>query len=263
MEHTFVICAYQESPYLEECIRSLLDQEEKSALLISTATPNGHIQALAERYGLEVRVNRGEHGIAQDWEFALRQADTPYVTLAHQDDVYEPAYARTVRSALKRAEDPIIAFTDYFELRGGRRVYAADSGLLRTKQLLLSPLKGPRGRRSRWLRRRSLSLGNGICCPSVTYVMDRMPQVVFQPHFKSNVDWQTWETLSRLRGSFVYVPQPLMGHRVHQGSTTTQVIGAGDGRTGEDYEMFRKFWPAPVAKLLVKVYAGSQKSNQT
>ena len=99
--------------------------------------------------------------------------------------------------------------------------------------------------------------------PSVTYVMERMPDLVFQPHFKSNVDWQTWEALSKQRGMFVYVPQALMGHRVHEGSTTTQVIGDGGGRTGEDYEMFCKFWPASVAKLLVKVYARSQKSNQT
>ena len=28
--HTFVICAYKESPYLEECIKSLLIQESRS-----------------------------------------------------------------------------------------------------------------------------------------------------------------------------------------------------------------------------------------
>lgn len=262
-EHTFVICAYQESPYLEECIQSVLAQKEDGAVLIATATPNDHIQALADRYGLEVRINRGAHGIAQDWEFALRQADTPYVTLAHQDDIYEPDYAPSVLSALKQADHPIIAFTDYFEMRGNSRVYAGDSGLLKTKQRLLSPLKTAWGQKSVWLRRRSLSLGNAICCPSVTYVMERMPDLVFQPHFKSNVDWQTWEVLSKQRGMFVYVPQALMGHRVHEGSTTTQVIGDGGGRTGEDYEMFCKFWPASVAKLLVKVYARSQKSNQT
>ena len=28
--HTFAICAYKESKYLEECINSVLNQEEKS-----------------------------------------------------------------------------------------------------------------------------------------------------------------------------------------------------------------------------------------
>ena len=30
----------------------------------------------------------------------------------------------------------------------------------------------------------------------------------------------------------------------------------------EDYEMFCKFWPSFVAKLLVKFYSNSEKSNQ-
>ena len=76
-------------------------------------------------------------------------------------------------------------------------------------------------------------------------------------------DWQTWEKLSKDEGAFVYLPQPLMGHRVHAGSTTTEVIGDGSGRTAEDLEMFRVFWPEPIARLLVKVYSSSQASNQT
>ena len=30
IKHTFVICAYKESPYLEECIKSLKHQKTKS-----------------------------------------------------------------------------------------------------------------------------------------------------------------------------------------------------------------------------------------
>ena len=261
--HTYVVCAYKESPFLEECIQSLERQTVASRILISTATPNQHISAVAARHGLEVRVNTGDHGIAQDWEFALRQAATPYVTLAHQDDVYEPTYTETILSGLQAAENPIIAFTDYFEVRNGERVYATQSRLLQVKQKLLAPLKKEKRQSSIWWRRRCLSLGNAICCPAVTYVMARMPEPVFQPHFKSNVDWQTWEKLSKENGQFVYLPKPLMGHRVHAGSTTTEVIGDGSGRTAEDLEMFRAFWPAPIARLLVKVYSSSQASNQT
>lgn len=260
--HTFVICAYQESAYLEECICSLLAQTIPSRVLISTATPNEHIRGLAARYGLELRVNTGDHGIAQDWEFALRQADTPYVTLAHQDDVYEPTYAETVLRGLEGAEHPIIAFTDYFEIRNGTRVFGDSSRLLSVKQKLLSPLKSARRQKSVWWRRRCLSLGNAICCPAVTYVMSRMPEPVFRPYFRSNVDWQTWERLSREPGEFVYLPHPLMGHRVHEASTTTQVIGDGSGRSGEDLEMFRAFWPGFIAKLLTRFYARSQDSNR-
>ena len=38
--HTFAICAYKESPYLEECITSLMEQTVKSEIFIATSTPN-------------------------------------------------------------------------------------------------------------------------------------------------------------------------------------------------------------------------------
>ena len=52
--HTFAVCAYGESPYLTECLDSLLAQTVKSRILIATATPNEFIRRTAaqcvERY---------------------------------------------------------------------------------------------------------------------------------------------------------------------------------------------------------------------
>ena len=56
-DHTFVVCAYQESPYLEACICSLKKQTVSSRILIATSTPNKHIEKLAEKYGLELKVS--------------------------------------------------------------------------------------------------------------------------------------------------------------------------------------------------------------
>lgn len=46
--HTFAICAYGESEYLEECISSLLNQTVKTNILISTSTPSEYICKMAE-----------------------------------------------------------------------------------------------------------------------------------------------------------------------------------------------------------------------
>lgn len=51
-----------------------------------------------------------------------------------------------------------------------------------------------------------------------------------------------------------------MYHRIHAGSETSAIIG-DNARSGEEYEMFRKFWPDWIAGLLVKVYAKGQASN--
>ena len=84
--HTFVICAYQESPYLEECADSLLAQTVESRILIATSTDNEHIRRIAKARGLEVRFSGRPSDIAGDWNYAYRQAERKYVTIAHKDD---------------------------------------------------------------------------------------------------------------------------------------------------------------------------------
>ena len=39
-KHTFVICAYKESAYLEECVKSLKEQKKESNIIMVTSTPN-------------------------------------------------------------------------------------------------------------------------------------------------------------------------------------------------------------------------------
>lgn len=136
-DHTFAICAYKESPYLEECILSLKNQTVKSNIIMATSTPNEWIQGLAEKYEIPLYINTGEGGIAQDWNFAYRQAKTDYVTIAHQDDIYEPNYLKMIFGELKKGKDPIVVFTDYGELRDGEKVQK--STLLTIKRILLLP----------------------------------------------------------------------------------------------------------------------------
>ncbi len=46
MIHTFVVLAYKESEYLEECIKSVLNQSLKTNVVIATSTPNDYIKNL-------------------------------------------------------------------------------------------------------------------------------------------------------------------------------------------------------------------------
>ena len=61
--HTFAVCAYGESPYLEECVQSLLAQKVRTRILIATSTPNSYIYGIGEKYGIPVHINHGEKEI--------------------------------------------------------------------------------------------------------------------------------------------------------------------------------------------------------
>lgn len=258
-DHTFVVCAYQNSPYLEACIRSVLNQSAKSNICIATSTPNETITGMAEKYGLPVFVHSGEKGIAADWNFAVSCAETPLVTIAHQDDIYCKDYAKNVLEAVGQCERPLIAFTDYYELREGKTV--KKNKLLFVKRFLLCPLKIKKFWGSRFMRRRILSLGSAICCPSVTLVIENLNLPVFKNNMKSNIDWQAWEEISKQKGEFAYVPSALMKHRIHQESTTSEVLKNSE-RKEEDLMMYRKFWPEWVAKILEWFYKSAERSNK-
>ena len=257
-KHTFVICAYKESPFLEECIISLKKQRLKSNIIMVTSTPNSYISSLADKYQILLKVNTGESGIVQDWNFGYNQCNTPYVTIAHQDDIYFEEYSLHAVTCLERCKKPLIYFSDYCEIRNGKKV--VNNQLLRIKRILLLPLRITLLQRSRFIRRRSLALGNGICCPAGTFAVNNLPNPVFTVNFRSDEDWEAWERISKLKGCFLYDSSIQMGHRIHEESETSIILG-DNARSKEDYEMFCKFWPKWMAKIIVKFYSKSEKSN--
>lgn len=258
-DHTFAICAYKESQYLEECILSVKGQNIRSNLFIATSTPNDYIKQMAKKYQIPLYIREGKSDIADDWNFAYRQAQTKLVTITHQDDVYCENYLVDVLQAVNTAVNPLIVFGDYGEIRGESII--TDNHLLNVKKTMLYPLRYPRLWSSRFIRRRILSFGSAICCPSVTFVKGALPKIPFSSGYHGSLDWQTWERISQLKGSFVYCHTVLMLHRIHEESATTQIIANSD-RTREDFDMYCKFWPKWMAKALMKLYAKSQDSNQ-
>jgi len=256
-DHAFVLCAYGESPYLEECIRSLRAQRRPTRVVMSTSTPNALIRAAAEKWDIPLFVREGESGLAADWNFALECADTPLVTLAHQDDIYLPAYTERMLAAMNRARRPVLFSSGYAELRGEERV--SSSRLLNIKKLLRVPMRLFPG--SVAARRLSLAFGDSLCCPSVTYVRDIMRAHPFRDDFRCDLDWQQWEILSRKRGEFVFCPEALVLHRIHPASETSRVLSR-NARRAEDLAMFRVFWPEGIARFLAARYARSEESNK-
>ena len=255
--HTFVVLAYKESKYLEECLKSVLNQEYKSNVVIATTTDNDYIRNLAKTYKLEVVV--GKHtNIGGDFDFAVSVGKTSLVTVAHQDDLYDYDYSKKIVDAYQKYNDSSIIFTDYYEIRNNNKITTNTN--LKIKRILLSPLRLKCLSKIKIIKRLVLSLGNSICCPSVTFVKTNCPKDIFASNYKCNVDWFAWEKLSRLKGRFIYDKKRLMGHRISEESTTTDIIKQGI-RTKEDYEIYLKFWPKWVAKILNVFYKNSEKSN--
>lgn len=258
-DHTFVICAYKSNPYLGETIESLLGQTVKSRVMLSTSTPNDYLWDTCSRYGIEMVINSRPHLAGDDWNYGYDAAGTPLVTIAHQDDYYVPEFLEKTLAVLNQYGDEVqIVFTDYFEMRNGE--YVVDSPLLRIKRIMNAPFRSAAFNGRKIVKRRILSLGCPICCPSVTFVARNVGDHPFDIVYKNSCDYKTWVDLASRNGRFVYIPEKLMGHRIYAESATTLNLSENI-RKAEDREILSMLWPKFIARAINSIYAQSEKSN--
>lgn len=251
VNHTFAICAYKESEYLERCIRSLLSQTIRTNIIMCTSTPNEYIKGLAEKYNIELFVRDGRSDIRDDWNYAYNSAETEWVTIAHQDDEYNQHYVEEMQKKVKNTSHPIAFVTDYIPIKNGK-IGPRDINS-KIRRLLRIPLKSNKLAGLKFWKRRVLCLGNSICCPAVTYHKAVLGESYFTSPLKFNIDWDTFLKLANEDGTFAYVDKPLVYYRVYDGATSKTFI-VDNKREAEDRCMFKKFWPNWLVDFIMIFY---------
>lgn len=254
-DHSFVIPAYGCSPHLGECLQSLQAQSRiGSEVIISTSTPDDDLYRLAEQFNVPVCVHGPNSGIGRDWNAALDCSRTRWTTIAHQDDVYLPDYVAKTLAAIDATQNSALVMTGYAELCGG--TVRDRTAMLRIKSLLLElGFLGRAAVSTTSAKLRLLRFGCPVACPSVT-LGPPLSTLRFREDLKVDLDWEAWIRAARSPGSFCYVREPLMLHRIHDASETS--AGVRDGvRAREDAEMFGSLWPSPAARILARIYAFS------
>ena len=259
--HVFVIPVYGESPYLEKCIQSLLHQTVKSKIIITTSTPTAFAQYLALQYNIPYFINDASTGIADDWNFALLNSADQLVTLAHQDDIYEPNFTALVLKELTKAGNKkvLMIFTDCMDLIASETRKHSLNRLV--KNCLLLPFLIRKSISNSFFKKLPLLFGDPICCPTVTLNLKEMPDLKFSTTYKCVLDWHAWYTMAERSGAFIFINQQLVQHRIHPDSETTKQLYDG-GRHKEELQIFEMIWGKQRAKWLCNIYAFGHKNNR-
>ncbi len=244
-KHTFAICAYKNSPYLEECVQSLVEQRKTSEIILCTSTPNPYIESIANKYSIELFVRNGISDIQDDWNFACEKSKTDWVTVAHQDDIYDRKYSEILLDYIEKKPNAIIAFTDYHPIKNGKESTDLNS---RMKRFFRIPLKSELLASKKLFKKYSLAFGNSISCPCVAYNKTLIKGNVFTSHLKFALDWDTFVKFAEYDNPFIYIPQVLFYYRIHDGATSKKFT-VNDTRKVEEMYMFRKFWPDFLIKI--------------
>lgn len=262
MKHVFAVSAYQDSPYLPECLESLLSQKEKSDIFLCTSTPSEYLEQLSEQYGIPCYVREGTPSLREDWNFCLRCAEAAgadLVTVAHQDDCYGPLFSREVKETFRKAEaggkPAVLAFTGVSNINAESKPIPGTAEKI--KKILRLPLRCALLNGSRFWKKASLSFGNSIPCPSCTYNLREVPGDVFTTDYRFVADWAAFLSLAELPGRICCIEKPLLSVRIHNGAETARTIRDGE-RQKEEAEIFRRLHPAFVAKFLMHFYRNAQ-----
>ena len=261
VEHTFVIPAYKKSIYLKDCIESLINQRIKSKVIITTSTPSSYIEDLAILFNIPYYINNSEiKGIGADWNFALSKVETELVTIAHQDDIYDPNYTSEVlkRKGSLGEEGVLFLFTDYYNLFQGRK--KAFTLNLIVKRILLTPFYIKNNHQSKWLKKSIYLFGDPICCPSVTLNLKDTDDFRFSEELKCALDWKAWIDISEKKGVVSFITKRLMYHRIHPESETTNQLLSGVRRK-EEKMIFQKMWGKTLGNFWSWLYSLGHKEN--
>ncbi len=261
MEHTFAVLAYGDSPYIEACIKSLLDQTVQSHIVLFHSKKTDFLDALAKKYGILMVATGKTAGIGMDWTYAYNFCKTKYLTLAHQDDIYLPQYTELCLAMAQKLNQRnfLIIFTKYYELVNGKIRRWSGNLFMKNILTLFFCFKGSIS--SCFMKKLFLSFGNPILCPSVFYNRERIGNFQFSQNLLSNLDWEAWLRLGGQAGKFCYINTALVLHRIHSQSQTS-IQTKEKVRVKEDAFMLRQFWPRPIAYVLSFFYRLGLLSNK-
>lgn len=249
--HTFVICAYGQSPYLEACIRSLRAQTVASEIICATSTPGAWLEELTGRYDIPLYVRDGKSSLEADWNFAMEKACGTFVTIAHQDDLYARHYTEELLKAWNRWPDMSVFMSDAVLIKQGKLTWGG--AVEAVKKFLRLPWRLKGLCHITLIKKIGLVFGNPVMCPSCSYKKDRMPQPLFTGGYEFVLDWECMRRLAGRPGRFICVEKPLLYYRVHEGATTRACI-RDHRREREERQMFEAVWPRPIVDGLMRFY---------
>jgi hypothetical protein len=222
-----------------------------SPVLVTTSTPSPFIEDAAKAVGAPLLINPQGGGIAADWNFALHASGARFVTLAHQDDVYFPAFLARSLALLKDKPAACLAFTGYVEIGDDGAHVRSRTSLVKhaLERMILGEALAPGPGRLRAF----LAFGNPLPCSSVTFDRQRLGDFAFSSAFRSNLDWDAWLRLLDAGEVFARTPERLVGRR-HNRLTETSALTREGVRRSEDLILFRRLWPRPAAELIALAY---------
>lgn len=266
--HTFAVCAYKDSPYLEECLRSVTSQTVKSEVICCTSTPSSYIRELTARYQVPLYVRDGASNIREDWMFAYGKAQGRF---CHDRPSGRPIPQRLCRKAFKawkKYPDLLLFASDYLTIRmtekeGEMKAIPEPFNMVwLVKKILRLPQRFHFLADRTWIKPEQCLVWQFASAvrPART-IKNRLGTICSHSEYDFALDWDNLYELAGKKGRFICSEKPLIAYRVHAAATTKACI-EDNRRPADEMAMFRKMWPDWMVKILMHFYRKAYKEYE-
>ncbi|HEY0142006.1 MAG TPA: glycosyltransferase [Thermoanaerobaculia bacterium] len=242
---TIAVPTFNGARFLSETLASLRSQTLPPADLVVLDDASSDDSAAVAASMPEVRVIRSaeRRGLAANWNAALALCETPYLVLAHQDDVYEPRFAETLVAALEAHPRAAAAHCKASTIDEHGRPFTHPAGLYKER---FWPRDAAIVEREPAAELAILRQGNYVIAPSAILRMSIVRQLgPFDTRYAFVTDWEYWLRASLAGHTLVGVVERLVRFRRHE-ATATRDSERSLRRYEEELELLLSL-PAPTS----------------
>lgn len=212
-----MIPTYEPSAYLEETVRSVLDQDPGPAVMqiaiVDDASPSDRAKAVVDRLApdrIEFIRQPANIGLARNWNTCIERSRGRWVHILHQDDLVLSGFYESLGQAAAACPEAGAVFC--------RHAFIAPDGHWNGLSQLESRESGFL---DGWLER--ICEGQRLQCPSIVVRREVYEELGgYDPSLKYVLDWEMWVRIAS-RHRFYYDPRILACYRIHPSSETSRL----------------------------------------
>jgi len=113
-----IITVFERLNYLADAIKSALDQTLMPLeIIVTDDSSSKKIETICNSFNhakIRYRNNKLNLGVALNVRAAISEAKGKYIAILNDDDIFEPAFIEKLIAPLRKHEDRVLAFSDYW-----------------------------------------------------------------------------------------------------------------------------------------------------
>lgn len=239
---SIMVPAYGESPYLEETLKSLIENsttEISQIFVFDDASTTSHILDTCNKFGQDIQYNRNKTniGLAGNFQNCINQSTTKYTMIIGSDDRVMPGFEETFLRAVGEWPETSILQLGVRAIDENGNVI---NGLTERIKAIISPVRKMDKNTSGAHLIKRLLIGQWLYFPAIVWRTETLKRYPLNLEYRTAVDLNLILEMALKNEIFTLCSRPVFEYRRHKESVSSQ-LGRSAARTKEELLVHEDF----------------------